>query len=59
MKKPHTAKAKTTAAEITQPFKKIGIAAVAAAAHAMKPRQDKAAQQKDTPPILLQEHWVL
>ena len=59
MKKSEMAKVKNAPADTSHPFKKIGIAAVAAAAHAMKPKQDKTAQSKDTLPILLHEHGVV
>ena len=39
---------------VTNPFKKIGIAAVAAAAQAMKPREEKV-PVRQVPPILLQD----
>ena len=59
MNKNAKAEHKSDRAENTQSFKKIGIAAVAAAAHALKPREPKKACEKDTPPVLLQEHWVI
>lgn len=55
MKKPVAAERPDARVEPTRSYKKIGIAAVAAA-HAIKPRDDKSKKQRVTPPILLQDH---
>ena len=55
MKKPAIVERPDARVEPTRSYKKIGIAAVAAA-HAIKPREDKSKSQRVTPPILLQDH---
>ncbi len=60
MKKHQTPERPVVRNEAANPFKKIGIGAVAAAAQAMKPREAKAEPaKKDIPPVLLQEHWII
>jgi hypothetical protein len=39
-------------------FKKIGIGAVAAAAHAMRPQKEKEEAIRDVPSVLRKEHFI-